>query len=89
MSEILKTERKSLFELGEEYEKHIELQNGFIENCKNQIRKAKESGDFEAVKLLKRNLRSFYEIKHELKETALKLKTYYGGQNNESKNHNN
>ena len=34
MSENMKTERKSLFELGEEYEKHINVQKSFIENCK-------------------------------------------------------
>ena len=87
MSENMKTERKSLFELGEEYEKHINVQKSFIENCKNEIKKAKESGDFDAVKILEKKLYAFYEIKRELEETALKLKTYYGGQYDKSKNH--
>ena len=81
MSKKLKTERKSLFELGEEYERHAILQNSFIENCKKEIAKAKESGDSVAVEVLKKKLRHFYQIKHELEETALNLKTYYGGQN--------
>ncbi len=87
MSENMKAERKSLFELGEEYEKHVNLQNVFIENCKKEIKKAKESGDTRAVEILQNNLRKFYEIKRELVETASKLKTYYGGQNDKSKNH--
>lgn len=79
MSKNMKTERKSLFELGEEYEKHVKFQNSFIEDCKKQIKKAKESGDYTAVEILERKLHKFYEIKHELEETARKLKTYYGG----------
>ena len=89
MPENLKTEKKSLFELGEEYEKHIELQNSFIENCKKQIKKAEESGDFRAVEKFRSELNKFYEIRRELQETASKLKNYYGGKNNESKNYNN
>lgn len=68
---------KSLYELGEEYEKHIEIQNFFIEKCRGDIKKAKEKGDSDAVRELKSNLYKFYEMKRELKETSACLKNYY------------
>lgn len=70
----------SIENLGREYEKHAELQQHFIDNCKAQINKAKQSGDLEAVKNLQADLRKFYEIKKELKETASHLKKYYKGE---------
>ena len=80
MSENMKIEKMSLYELGKEYEKHAELQNSFINSCKAEIEKAKMSGDFDAVAKLERKLRKFREIKRELKETASRLKTYYKGE---------
>lgn len=68
---------KSLYELGEEYEKHIELQNFFIEKCHDDIKKAKEKGDSDAVRELRSNLNKFYEMKRELTETSARLKKYY------------
>lgn len=69
---------KSLYELGKEYEKHISLQNFFIEKCREDIKKAKQKRDSDAVRELKSNLYKFYEMKRELAETASRLKNYYG-----------
>lgn len=69
----------SIKELGREYEKHIELQNFFIEKCKAEIKKANQSGDRDAVQRLKSDLRKFYEIRKELTDTAQHLKNYYKG----------
>lgn len=73
-------EKMSIEELGREYEKHVALQQHFIDKCKAQIKQAKQSGDFEAVKELQSQLYKFLEIKRELKETALHLKKYYKGE---------
>ena len=59
----LKTENMSLAQLGQEYEKHIELQQYFINKCKSDIKKAEEMGDNNAVSELKTKLSKFYEIK--------------------------
>lgn len=75
------TEKMSLKELGQEYEKHIELQNYFITKCKKNIEKAKASGDNDAVYQLEKDLNKFRKIKSELTETADKLKNYYKGAN--------
>ena len=72
----MKTE-KTLEELGMEYEKHISLQNFFINRCKKDLEKAKRSGDSIAVKELEKKLRKFHEIKYEIEHTALQLKNYY------------
>ena len=73
----MKTEKTSLYELGKEYEKHVKIQKHFIDRCKKEIEKAKESGDYNAVKELEKNLRMFYTIKYEIEQTALQLKNYY------------
>ena len=67
----------SLFELGQEYEKHVELQQFFIDKCKRDIEKAKKSGDYTAEKELESKLHTFRKIKTELKQTAEHLKNYY------------
>ncbi len=67
----------SIEELGSEYEKHAELQQYFIDKCKAQIKKAKQSGNFDAVRELRSDLRKFYAIKKELTETASQLNNYY------------
>ena len=69
----------SLVELAKEYEKHIELQEYFIDNCKKEIKRAQKAGDNNAVCELKSKLQKFYEIKRELRETADTLKNYYKG----------
>lgn len=79
MSDLLNTE-KSLFQLGQEYEKHAELQQSFIDRCKADIKKAKASGDADAVSELEKKLHKFYQIKRELLETASHLKSYYKGE---------
>ena len=73
----MKTEKTSLYELGKEYEKHVKIQKHFINRCRKEIERAKESGDYNAVKELEKKLRKFYEIKYELEQTALQLKNYY------------
>ena len=73
----MKTEKISLFELGQEYEKHARMQQVFIDRCKDDIEKAKKSGDYNAQKELERKLRAFKEIQSDLKQTAVKLKNYY------------
>ena len=73
----MKTKINSLAELGEEYEKHAELQQFFIDKCNEDIKFAKKSGDYDAEMELKKKLRVFNEIKYELKNTAIKLKNYY------------
>lgn len=77
MSEKQKIKDKSLCELGLEYEKHIALQQQFIDKCNEEIKKAQKSGDFEAEAELKSKRRVFYQIKEELSETAKALKNYY------------
>lgn len=69
--------KKTLAELGKEYENHISLQNFFINRCKKDIEKAKKSGDYTAVKELEKKFRKFHEIKYEMEHTALQLKNYY------------
>lgn len=81
MSEQRKIE-KTLYELGLEYEKHIALQQSFINNCNAEIKKAHKSGDFKAEAELKHKRRAFYEIKEELQHTAKILKNYYRGDAN-------
>ncbi len=73
----LKTKNKSLFELGQEYERCAELQQSFIDSCKQDIKRAKDLGDRDAVVRLESKLHKFYEIKREITETASKLKLYY------------
>lgn len=80
MPENMKTEKTTLYELGEEYEKIAEIQNSFIDQCKAEIKKAERSGDSDAVVKLKRKLSQFKAIKKELTETASKLKNYYRGE---------
>ncbi len=77
MSEKQRTNQKSLYELGLEYEEYIALQQRFIDNCNKEIKKAQESGDFEAEARLVSNRRAFYQIKEELCETVRTLKNYY------------
>lgn len=83
MSEKQKIENKSLYDLGLEYEKHIALQQHFINNCNAEIKKAQKSGDFEAETRLKSNRRVFYQIKEELEEISRVLKNYYRGDAND------
>ena len=71
----------SLSDLGQEYEKNAQLQQFFIDKCKADIKRAKKSGDLDAVRQLKSNLYKFYEIKNELEQTADHLKKYYKGEN--------
>ena len=73
----LKTEKRTLYELGKEYEKHVKIQQHFISQCKKEIERAKKSGDNNAAKDYEKKLRKFYEIKYELEQTALQLKNYY------------
>lgn len=73
----MKAEKITLYELGKEYEKHVKIQQHFINQCKKEIEKAKMSGDYTAVKELERKLHKFYVIKYELEQTALQLKNYY------------
>lgn len=69
----------TLAELAQEYEKHIEMQQYFIDKCKDHIKRAESVGDNNAVIELKSKLQKFYEIKRELSETADILKNYYKG----------
>lgn len=75
----MSNEKTSIKELGEEYEKHVALQQSFIDNCNAQLNKAKKSGDRDLVTKLQSDLYKFYEIKKELEETAIHLKNYYKG----------
>ncbi|MBR5247149.1 MAG: hypothetical protein IKV25_07260 [Clostridia bacterium] len=77
----MKAETISLKELGREYERNAQLQQFFIDKCKADIKRAKESGDLDAVRQLQSNLNKFYEIKNELSQTADQLKNYYKGEN--------
>lgn len=73
----MKTEKMSLSELGQEYEKHAELQQFFIDRCREDIERAKKSGDSNAVKELEAKLCKFRAIRREIIETSLQLKAYY------------
>ena len=73
----MKAEKITLYEFGKEYEKHVKIQQHFINQCKKEIENAKKSGDYTAVKELERKLHKFYVIKYELEQTALQLKNYY------------
>ncbi len=69
--------KMTLFRLGLEYEKHIEIQNQFIADCNEKIKQAKKSGDFKAETELIARRRAFYGIREELTATAKILKNYY------------
>lgn len=73
----MKTENTSLFRLGQEYERCAELQRDFIEKCRADLKRAKDLGDSNAVRRLEQELRTFREIRRELRDTARKLMTYY------------
>ncbi len=75
----MNNEKKTLAELAQEYEKHIEMQQYFIDKCKDDIKRAEALGDNNAVLELKSKLQKFYEIKRELSETANILENYYKG----------
>lgn len=74
----MKAEKISLYDLGKEYERHIKTQDTFIEHCKEEIRKAKESRkSSDDIRELQSKLYKFYEIRRELQEAADALKNYY------------
>ena len=75
----MNNKKMTLAELVQEYEKHIEMQQYFIDKCKDHIKRAESVGDNNAVLELKSKLQKFYEIKRELSETADILKNYYKG----------
>lgn len=75
----MNNKKMTLVELAQEYEKHIEMQQYFIDKCKDDIKRAEKVGDNNAVIELKSKLQKFYEIKRELSETADTLKNYYKG----------
>ena len=75
----MNNKKMTLAELAQEYEKHIEMQQYFIDKCKDHIKRAESVGDNNAVLELKSKLQKFYEIKRELSETADILKNYYKG----------
>ncbi len=75
----MNNKKMTLAELAQEYEKHIEMQQYFIDKCKDDIKRAEILGDNNAVIELKSKLQKFYEIKRELSETADTLKNYYKG----------
>lgn len=75
----MNNKRMTLAELAQEYEKHIEMQQYFIDKCKDHIKRAESLGDNNAVIELKSKLQKFYEIKRELTEIADTLKNYYKG----------
>ena len=75
----MNNKKMTLAELSQEYEKHIEMQQYFIDKCKDHIKRAESMGDNNAVIELKSKLQKFYEIKRELSETADILKNYYKG----------
>lgn len=75
----MNNKKMTLAELAQEYEKHIEMQQYFIDKCKDHIKRAENVGDNKAVIELKSKLQKFYEIKRELTETADILKNYYKG----------
>lgn len=81
----MKPEKQSLYMLGKEYEKHIELQKFFIKRCREDIKRAKELGDGKTALKLEAELGKFYEMKRELTASSEKLKNYYGkGEENDS-----
>ncbi len=67
----------SLYELGLEYEKQIEIQNKFIADCNKKLRQAKKSGDYKAEMEIVARRRAFYGIREELSWVASILKNYY------------
>ncbi len=77
----MKNKKITLCELGEEYERHAQLQKNFIDKCKADLKRAKSMGDVDAEIELRTKLKKFYQIKSELEETASYLKNYYKGEN--------
>ena len=67
----------SLYELGQEYEEHLKIQEYFVNRCKKEIERAKKSGDYNAVKELEKKLHKFNEIRYEIEKTSSQLKNYY------------
>ncbi len=67
----------SLQELGNEYEKSIEIQKQVIENTRKKLTHARKSADFREIKRLNTVLQVLYEEKSELEEKAHRLRKYY------------
>lgn len=67
----------SLQELGNEYEKSIEVQKKVIENTRKKLTDARKTGNFREIKRLNTVLQILYDEKSELEEKAHKLKKYY------------
>ena len=52
----------SVEDLGKEYEKHAEIQQHFIDKCKAEIKKAKQSGDTDTVTKLQSDKSSIHFV---------------------------
>lgn len=67
----------SLKELGKEYERSIVIQKKVIEENREKLKKARQTGDFNEMKRLCSLLRVLYDEKSELEEKANQLRNYY------------
>lgn len=67
----------SLQELGNEYEKSIEVQKKVIKSTREKLNEARRTANFREIKRLNTLLQILYDEKSELEENAHKLKKYY------------
>ena len=77
-------ERKTLAQLGEEYEQNLEYINEKIRNLRARLRSLPDPVLSNEAYAVKSRLNMYYEIRAELSHTAHYLKNYYnntGGKN--------
>lgn len=67
----------SLKQLGEEYEKSIQIQTQVIKKNREKLNKARKSYNFKEVKRLNTLLKLLYEEKWEMEEKVVQIRKYY------------
>lgn len=67
----------SLKQLGDEYEKSIQIQTQVIKKNREKLNKARKSYNFKEVKRLNTLLKLLYEEKWEMEEKVVQIRKYY------------
>ena len=67
----------SLKQLGEEYEKSIQIQSQVIKKNREKLNLARKSYNFKEVKRLNSLLKLLYEEKWEMEEKVVQIRKYY------------
>lgn len=66
----------TLSELGQEYEKSIQIQAEIIKKNRERLAQARKNYNFKEVQRLNSLLKTLYEEKWELEEKAVEIKKY-------------